>query len=96
MRRPSPAAYSMMFMARFTSPWASDKGFPSSRVMVRAMSSPRWRKISIARNRTPARMGAGVPAQPANASWAASTAFRASSTPEVWNSPNTVSLLAGL
>ena len=86
----------MMFIARFTSPKASAIGFPSSVVMVRAISSPRRPKISNALNSTEARTGAGVLAQLAAASLAAATAAAVSSKLEVWNSPTDSVFLAGL
>ena len=71
-------------------------GFPSSVVMVRAISSARRPMISMALNSTPARIGAGVLAQPAAASLAAATAAAVSSRLEVWNSPTDSVFLAGL
>ena len=63
IRRPSPAAYSMIFIARRTSPRASAIGFPSSVVMAVAISSARRPMISSALNSSAARPGAGVSAQ---------------------------------
>ena len=96
MRRPSPAAYSMMFIARLTSPMASAMGLPSSRVIVRAISSERRSSRSSALNSTAALEGAGVSAQLPRAADAAATASRASPSVEDWNSPSAWLLLAGL
>lgn len=63
MRRPSPAAYSMVFIARLTSPLASAIGFPSSKVILFAISSVRVVRIARALNRNADRCGAGVLAQ---------------------------------
>ena len=71
-------------------------GLPSSVVMAVAISSARRPMISSALNITAARPGAGVFAQPDSASRAAVTARPASSALEVWNSPTTCSLWAGL
>ena len=57
-----------------TSPLASLRIFPSSRVSVRAISSARWRAMSAARQSTRPRSGPGVFFQALNDAWAASMA----------------------
>ena len=95
MRLPSPAAYSMTFIVRFTSPRASASDLPSSVVMVRAISSARSSRIARPRKSTDALTGAGVSAHSGAASLAAAIAARESAAVENWNSPSTVVFLAG-
>jgi len=79
-----------------TSPIASRRIFPSSRVIVRASSSCRCRAISATRATKRPLSGAGISLQAGNASRAASTALEVSSSPADGNSETTSSTLAGL
>ena len=79
-----------------TSPRASLKIFPSSRVMVSAISSTRRRAMSAARQSTRPRSGPGVFLHPRKAAAAASMAPSVSAAVAMGNSAMTSLVSAGL
>src|SRR5882672_3039601 len=84
-----------MSIASWTSPRVSASTFPISRVMRRASSSFRSRRISAARKMCSARRGAGTRRQEAKARAAAFTAASTSSGPESGKVPTTSDSRAG-
>ena len=94
-RMPSPAMNSRTFMALSTSPRASRRILPSSRVSARASSSLRSPRIRSARSRTRPRSGPETRRQPFCALTATSTAARASSRVESRIVPIRSEVLAG-
>src|SRR4029077_4557100 len=85
-----------MSMAACTWPRVSDSGLPISRVISRAKSSLRFTRVSAARYRISARLGAGTKRHVWNASLAASTAASTSSAVERGNIPTNSRVFAGL
>ncbi len=83
-------------MPFITSPLASFRTLPSSRVSTRAISSARWRDSSAARHSTRPRSGPGVFFQPRQAVVAASTARRTSAAVASGNSAIRSAVSAGL
>ena len=96
MRRPSPAIRNAMSMPSWTSPRASARTLPISRVIARerrslcsAMSAPKAYRISP-------RFGAGVRCHIGRAVSAALTAIATSALVPCWNRPMTSRVSAGL
>src|SRR5258706_1574774 len=95
-RRPSPAMNSRMLIDFCTSPSASFRALPSSRVIRRATSSFCCSINSAAFASTRLRTGAGVSRHAGKASRAAATAARVSSRVDSGANPMISSRLAGL
>ena len=95
-RRPSPAIRNAMSMASWTSPRASSRTLPISRVMWRAMRSLCSASRAAKRYRISPRRGAGVARHAGNARPAAATAAATSDASEAANVPTTSRSSAGL
>ena len=85
-----------MSRARTTSPVASARVFPSSRLKISANSFWRASRIWLALSRMAPRAGAGIPAHAGSAALAAATAALTSSAVAEGKAPMTSSVLAGL
>ena len=96
IRRPSPAIRKAMSMPSWTSPRASDRTLPISRVIARARRSLCWAMSAPNAYRISPRLGAGVRRHIGPAVSAALMAMATSAAVPCWNRPTTSLVSAGL
>src|SRR6185436_18743479 len=95
-RRPSPAIRNAISMPSWTSPRASDRTLPISRVIARASRSLCWAMSAPNAYRISPRLGAGVRPHIGNAVSAALIAIATSALVPCWKRPTTSRVSAGL